>query len=88
MTSENVEPLLQRIKELEEEILDLKEKLKKYTKPQRNKDYYKRNAEKIREKDRERRAKQTPEQKEKMKEYNRRYYLQRKKKEDENQTRA
>ena len=73
MTSENVESLLQKIKRLEEENLELKEKLKKYTRPQRNRDYYLRNIDKIREKDRIRKANETPEQKEKRRIYNKQY---------------
>ena len=46
----DVEILLSRIKLLEEENLELKEKLKKYTAPNRSKNYYENHKDEIKEK--------------------------------------
>jgi hypothetical protein len=57
-----------RVEQLEKELEDTKEKLKKYTAPERNKLYYQKNKDKL----------QTPEQKEKRKEINKKAYEKRK----------
>ena len=67
----------QKIKELEDEIIELKEKLKSYTAPKRNKKFYENHKEEIGKKSREYKD-QLPV--EKKKEYARRAYLNKKEK--------
>ena len=73
----NEEIYQQKIKELEEEIVVLKEKLKSYTAPKRNKKFYENHKEEIIQKSREYKD-QLPS--EKKKEYARRAYLKKKEK--------
>lgn len=47
INSNIIEKLQEENKQLKDEITTLKEKLKKYTNPSRNKDYYKKNRNKI-----------------------------------------
>lgn len=61
------------------EFNQLKEHLKKYTAPKRNKDYYHNNKEKIIKKVKENQAKKKPDP-EKIKEYNKKAYQKRKQK--------
>lgn len=63
---------VQKIRELEEEIVNLKEHLKKYTAPERKKKYYETHKEEIKQK-----VKDTTDP-EKKKEYNKKYYLKKK----------
>jgi hypothetical protein len=65
-----------RIEQLEEEVRMLKEKLKRYTAPERKKKYYESHKQEIKAKVKEH---LTPEKK---KEYNRAYYLKKKEKEN------
>jgi hypothetical protein len=71
----NDQEYLNKIKELEIENNELKEKLKKYTAPSRSKSYYENHKEEIKNK-----SKQDPNYKEKRKEYNKISYLRRKEK--------
>ena len=76
------EPNLQeKIKLLEEENKELKEKLKKYTAPIRHKNYYESHKDDIIQKTKEYKNLLTPEKK---KEYARRAYLKKKEKQDKN----
>ena len=76
------EPNLQeKIKLLEEENKELKEKLKKYTAPVRHKNYYESHKYDIIQKTKEYNNSLTPEKK---KEYARRAYLKKKEKQDKN----
>ena len=76
------EPNLQeKIKLLEEENKELKEKLKKYTAPIRHKNYYESHKNDIIQKTKEYKNLLTPEKK---KEYARRAYLKKKEKQDKN----
>lgn len=63
---------VQKIQELEKEIVNLKEHLKKYTAPERKKKYYETHKEEIKQK-----VKDTTDP-EKKKEYNKKYYLKKK----------
>lgn len=71
----NNEALLNRIQQLEQELKETKEHLKKYTAPARSKTYYENHKDEIHSKN-----KQDPDYKEKRKEYNRTAYLRRKEK--------
>lgn len=76
------EPNLQeKLKLLEEENKELKEKLKKYTAPVRHKNYYENHKEDIIQKTKEYKNSLKPEKK---KEYARRAYLKKKEKQDKN----
>jgi hypothetical protein len=76
------EPNLQeKIKLLEEENKELKEKLKKYTAPVRHKNYYESHKDDIIQKTKEYKNSLTSEKK---KEYARRAYLKKKEKQDKN----
>ena len=76
------EPNLQeKIKLLEEENKELKEKLKKYTAPVRHKNYYESHKDDIIQKTKEYKNSLIPEKK---KEYARRAYLKKKEKQDKN----
>jgi hypothetical protein len=76
------EPNLQeKIKLLEEENKELKEKLKKYTAPVRHKNYYESHKDDIIQKTKEYKKSLTTEKK---KEYARRAYLKKKEKQDKN----
>jgi hypothetical protein len=76
------EPNLQeKLKLLEEENKELKEKLKKYTAPVRHKNYYENHKEDIIQKTKEYKNSLAPEKK---KEYARRAYLKKKEKQDKN----
>jgi hypothetical protein len=76
----DINQLLQKIKDLEEENKRLKEHLKKYTAPTRNKTFYENHKEELKEKAREYRKKTGYKpSKEKRREYARRYYLKKKK---------
>ena len=68
----DTEQLLEKIRLLEEENSTLKEQLKKYTSPARNKKYYETHKEEIKQKNKET---ITPEKK---REYNQRYNLKKK----------
>ena len=77
-----LEELQKRNLELENEVRELKEKLKKYTAPGRSKKFYENHKEEIKKKvmeykEKNKEKKQDPE---KIKEYNRRAYLKRKQK--------
>jgi hypothetical protein len=74
--------LQEKIKLLEEENKELKEKLKKYTAPVRHKNYYESHKDDIIQKTKEYKNSLTPEKK---KEYARRAYLKKKEKQDKNQ---
>jgi hypothetical protein len=75
----NEAELLEKIKLLEEENKELKEKLKKYTAPIRHKNYYESHKEDIIQKTKEYKNSLTSEKK---KEYARRAYLKKKEKQD------
>ena len=77
MEKESVKELKSEIDKLKSENKTLKEKLKKYTNPERNKKFYQNNNEKVIKKANER-IKNLP--KEKRREYARRAYLKRKEK--------
>jgi len=70
----NQEQLLEKISILESENASLKEQLKKYTSPARNKKYYENHKEEIKQKNKETITS------EKKKEYNQRYNLKKKEK--------
>jgi phage protein D len=70
----NQEQLLEKIRILESENASLKEQLKKYTSPARNKKYYENHKEEIKQKNKETITS------EKKKEYNQRYNLKKKEK--------
>ena len=82
------EKLYLKIKELEEEIIKLKEHLKKYTSPSRNKNYYENHKEEIIKKIKENKEKTNysyvipPDKK---KDYNKNAYLKRKEKKNEDE---
>jgi hypothetical protein len=67
--------LLHKIKQLEDELNETKQHLKKYTAPKRSKVYYENHKDEINS-----RSKQDPNYKEKRKEYNKTSYLRRKEK--------
>jgi hypothetical protein len=67
--------LLHKIKQLEDELNETKQHLKKYTAPKRSKVYYENHKDEINSK-----SKQDPNYKEKRKEYNKTSYLRRKEK--------
>ena len=68
-----------KIKELENEVNTLKEKLKKYTNGDNNKRFYEKNKEVVIQKATERLKKLAEENPEKLKEYRKNAYLKRKK---------
>lgn len=72
LTNDKESEYVQKIRELEEEIVNLKEHLKKYTAPERKKKYYETHKEEIKQK-----VKDTTDP-EKKKEYNKKYYLKKK----------
>lgn len=71
------EDLKNKIKQLEQELNETKDHLKKYTAPKRSKTYYEKHKDEINNK-----YKQDPNHKEKRKEYNKISYLRRKQKTD------
>jgi len=82
----DLEELQKRNLELENEVRELKEKLKKYTAPERSKKFYENHKEEIIKKVMEYKEKNKDKKldPEKIKEYNRRAYLKRKEKNTEN----
>ena len=81
-----IEKLLEKIKNLELENLELKTKLKKYTAPPRNKEYYENHKEEIKKKTKEYKERTNYKYEvppEKKKEYARTAYLNKKEKEKE-----
>lgn len=72
-----MEELTQENLELKNKIIELEEKLKKYSNPKRNKTFYENHKEEIKKMTREYRKNLD---KDKIKEYNRRAYLKRKEK--------
>jgi len=72
---DEIEKLKLIIQEKDKEIQELKEHLKKYTAPERNKKYYENNKEMILKRNNTNKKQMD---KEKIKEYNRRAYLKRK----------
>jgi len=73
----------EKIKELENEVNILREKLKKYTNGDNNKRFYEKNKEMIKQKATERLKKLAEENPEKLKEYRKNAYLKKKEKRKE-----
>ena len=76
----DIQAVLEENKQLKERIIELEEKLKKYTNPAAHKAFYEKNKEKIIKKSGERLKKLTESNPEKIKEYRRNAYLKRKEK--------
>jgi len=86
MEEQSIDKLIEENKHLKEKINELTEHLKKYTAPHRNKKFYENHKEEIIKKvmeykEKNKDKKQDPE---KIKEYNRRAYLKRKEKNNNN----
>ena len=73
----DIETILEENKQLKQKVVELEEKLKKYTNPQSCKNFYEKNKEKIIQSSNERLKNLNPD---KLKEYRRNAYLKRKEK--------
>ena len=76
----DIEAILEENKKLKQRVIELEEKLKLYTNPERNKKYYENNKDKFIESSNKRLEKLKETNPDKLKEYRRNAYLKRKEK--------